>query len=61
MCALTCTHLACKVPNIRENLTQPGPILTIPRGWETRQEWRNINENRGAGGGNRTRVISLED
>ena len=61
LCSLSCTHLARKVPNTRENLTQSGPILTTPRGWKTRRKSRNINDYRGAGGGNRTRVISLED
>ena len=61
LCSLSCTHLVRKVPDTRENLTQSGSILTAPGGWETHREWRNINDYRGAGGGNRTRVISLED
>ena len=61
LCTLSCTHLARKVPDTGENLAQSGPILTAPRGWKTRREWRNINDYCGAGGGNRTRVISLED
>lgn len=61
VCTLSCTHLARKVPNTGENLAQSGPILIAPRGWKTRQEWRNISDYRGAGDGNRTRVISLED
>ena len=61
LCTLSCTHLARKVPNTGGNLAQSGPILTAPSWWKTRREWRNINDYRGAGGGNRTRVISLED
>ena len=61
LCTLSCTHLARKVPNTGENHAQSGPILIAPRGWKTRQEWRNISDYRGAGDGNRTRVISLED
>ena len=57
----SCAHSARKVPNAGEDFAQSGPILTAPSCWKTRREWRNINDYRGAGDGNRTRVISLED
>ena len=61
MCTLPCTHLTSKAPNAGEDFAQSDPILSTPSGWKTRREWRNTNDNHGAGDGNRTRVISLED
>ena len=53
--------LSPKLPITGENLAQSGPILTAPSDWRNHQECRNISDYRGAGDGNRTRVISLED